>query len=463
MVEPHLKQELSDYLSSLSSLDKYFDETREYLTCDYSVGSSVSVGMSLENFVDKVVMGAIMHTEVKVADVLQTFFENDAVPMKLIFFLSGTKIEESICLDENSRLVTWEELKALTAPLEEYVVGPDLNRIDGAGCGLIIEASVTPGTWDAANSTRAIPKLAGLARDDVGVLRYLLSLITQREFYPFAQTSFVSPLIVDTLPSINHLPISGWSFHNFLTPVLSSDSVLPFLDTSELHSLAENFGDCSLEVKRRLWVPFSRFQSTTSRLKLEDKFIDLATAFESLLDVGNSSQVTRKLAKRASWLYAETEEEKEQACERMKSFYTLRSEIVHNGSVVSEKDFDLYLQAQSIFIVCLKNIIKKQSLVDWSSRDYVVKPFYSPRKEPSEVLSEKHVSTSWKVGELARIDESLSKCWLSTLQGQVPNANPTGVYQTEDLSTAIADLEARKESFVLIDPKKLRDAHPNWP
>lgn len=409
LVEQRLKQELSDYFSSLSALAKYFDEARQFLTCDYSVGFSVSVGMPIEKFVDKVVMSAIMHTEGEVADVLQNFFESDAVPVKLIFFLSGTKIAESVSLDENSRLITWEELKALTAPLDDFVAGPDLNRLNGVGCGLIIEASVTPGTWDAAHSTRAIPKLAGLARDDIGVLCCLLSLVTQREFYPFAQTSFVAPVIVDTLPSINHRPVSGWYIHNFLTPILSSDFVLPFLDTPELRSLAENFGDCSPDVKRRLWVPLSRFQSTTSRLKLEDRFIDLATAFESLLDVGNSSQVTRTLAKRASWLYAETVDEKEQSDERMKSFYTQRSEIVHNGLQTSEGDHDLYSQAQSIFIVCLKNIIKKQSLVDWSSRDYVVKPFYSHGKEPAEVLSEKHISTSWSVGELALIDESLAK------------------------------------------------------
>ncbi len=463
LVEQHHNQALAEYLMSLSALDKYFDSTRQFLTCDYSVGFSISVGMPIEKFVDKVVMSAIVHTEAKVVEVLQTFFESDAVPMQLIFFLAGTRIAESVSLDESSRLVTWEELKSLTAPLEDFVAGPDLNRINGAGCGLIVEASVTPGTWDAAHSTRAIPKLAGLARDDIGVLCYLLSLITQREFYPFAQTSVVAPVIFDTLPSINHLPISGWSIHNFLTPIFSSDFILPYLDTSELRSLAENFGDCSLDVKRHLWVPLSRFQSATSRLKLEDRFIDLATAFESLLDVGNSSQVTRTLAKRASWLYAETVEEKDQSYERMTSFYTLRSEIVHNGLQVNEKDYEIYSQAQSIFIICLKNIIRKQSLVDWSSRDYVVKPFYSPGKDPSEVLSDKHISTSWSIGELPLIDESLSKCWLSTLQGKAPNANPTGVHQTEDLATAIADLEARNESFVLIDPTKLRDAHPNWP
>ena len=463
LVEQHHKQALADYLSSLSALDKYFDSTRQFLTCDYSVGFSVSVGIPTEKFVDKVVMSAIMHGEAKVAEVLQTFFENDSVPMQLIFFLAGTRIAESVSLDENSRLVTWEELKSLTAPLEDFVAGPDLNRIDGAGCGLIVEANVTPGTWDAAHSTRPVPKLAGLARDDIGVLCYLLSLITQREFYPFAQTSFVAPVIVDTLPSISHLPISGWSIHNFLTPIFSSDFVLPYLDTSELRSLAENFGDCSLGVKRHLWVPLSRFQSATSRLKLEDRFIDLATAFESLLNVGNSSQVTRTLAKRASWLYAETLKEKEQTYERMTSFYTIRSEIVHNGFQVNEKYYEIYLQAQSIFIVCLKNIIRRQSLVDWSSRNYVAKPFYSPEKEPSEVSSDKHISTSWTIGELVQIDASLSKCWLSTLQGQTPNTSPTGVHQTEDLATAIADLEARNEAFVLIDPAKLRDAHPNWP
>ena len=463
LVEQPLKQELADYFSSLSALDKYFDETRKFLTCDYSVGSSVSIGMSIEEFVDKVVMSAIMHTESEVAEVLQNFFENDAVPMRLIFFLAGTKIAESVSLGKNSRLVTWEELKSLTAPLDDFATGPNLNRLNGVGCGLIVEASVTPGTWDATQSSSAIPKLAGLARDNIGVFCCLLSLVTQKEFYPFAQTSLVAPVIVDTLPSINHRPISGWVIHNFLTPILPSDSVLPFLDTQELHSLAENFGDCSLDVKRRLGVPLSRFQSTMSRLKLEDRFIDLATAFESLLDVGNSSQVTMTLAKRASWLYAETMEEKEQSNERMKSFYTQRSEIVHNGLQTSGEDQGLYSQAQSIFIVCLKNIIKKQSLVDWGSRDYVVKPFYSQEKEPAEVLSEKHISTSWSVGELALIDESLSKCWRSTLQGQTPNANPTSVYQTHDVSAAVAELEARNEASVLIDPTKLRDAHPKWP
>ena len=407
-------------------------------------------------------MSAILNSVGVATDALHDFLMTDSFPIRLVYLLIGTKISKEIILDAHSKLIPADDAISLVGLSSDPP--PGLAPLDKnlLGCALIVETNVQPGTWDSDRNIAPRVHLQGIAEENIGLLCGVLTLISQRQFYPFAQTHIIEREIVDTLPIVEHSSIGGWTILNHLVPVLPSDSLLPYLDTQELRSLVSNYAACVDDVKKRLQIPISRFQSTTGRMSHVDRFIDLAIAFEAMLTRKKERYIASRLEERAAWLYAETEDEKSWVKEKMESFYKHRSAIVHGEEVLAE-DAELYSNTQSIFIVCLKNIIRRQEFPKWDSVDVSGTTGNPVADDPSTILSAKHDATSWTIGELKRIDEALSNHWETTLQGVLPSGSGNGaMMHTGDVRATIAELEDRNEAYVHVDPYQLRDAHPLW-
>ena len=449
---------LEHYLRSLSALDRYFDDAREYITCVASPGMSVSVPTPLARASSKIVMSAIMNSVDVAADALHRFLEHDSFPMTLVYFLAGTRIAREIALDDQTRLIPADEASSRmdtssTIFGRSAALGPEM-----AWCALLTEATVQPGTWGLSHHVDAGVDLRGVADVGIDVLSGLITLVSGRAFYPFASTHLVEQAIVDTLPITQHSPTGGWAVENHLVPFLSGGSVLPYLDTQGLRATVAGYRAADEEVRRRLHLPLSRFRTAKARLDHVDRSIDLAIAFRRMLTTRDESNIAQRLAERAAWLYAETEEQREWAEDRIRSFYRHQSDILR-GEVVPE-EADLYADAESIFVVCFRNIATRQSYPEWRSLD-AAGTLESPTDDPAAILSAKHDTTSWTVGELEQIDDALSSHWGAVLDS-LPPGSTGGTTHTHDVPAAVAELEGRGEAYVVADPHALRDAHPMW-
>lgn len=454
------RDELSYYLSSLSSLDRYFDDSRQFVTLVSSPGVSVSTGIPLSAVSSKIIMSAIINSVDVATEALHNFLTTDSFPTRLIFLLVGVKVSKEIVLDNHCKLIPADDALSLVnqSPISDLL--PASIDKDYLGCALIIDTNIQPGTWDADRDMAPSVHLQGVAKEDIDLLCGILTLVSQRQFHPISLTHIIDQAIVDTLPIVGNSTVGGLTVLNHLVPFLPSDSILPYLDTQELRSLVSSCAACSNNVKRRLQIPISRFQSTTGRMSHVDSCIDLAIAFESMLMSKNERSISKRLAERAAWLYSETKNERSLVNREMQAFYAHRSAIVHGDQV--PEDVDLYLRAQSIFVVCLKNIIKRKAIPDWDTISIATTIGNTEVKNPATLLSAKHDATSWTIGELEHIDEALSKSWKSTLQ-TAQTGGSGGITHTYDVSATISEFKNRDEPYIFADPERLRGAHPYWP
>ena len=449
---------LSHYLRSLSALDRYFDDERKHITCIASPGMSASMQIPLARASSKVVMSAILNSVDVAADTLHGLLEHDSLPMTLVYLLAGTKVAGEITLDEQTRLIPAQEALAIVDKASPIPAHPVELDPDMAGCGLLTEVNVLPGTWTPDHNVAPFVELQGLANVGVDILCGLLTLIARRPFRPFASTHLVEQAIIDTLPITDHSQAGGWTLQNHLVPFLRGGSVQPFLDTRGLRATIAGFRLLDEEVRRRLHLPMLRFQSAKARLEQVDRYIDLAIAFRGMLTTQNEHHIAQLLTERAAWLYAETEQERAWAEDRMRTFYRHQSDILHCEPV--DVDASLYADVESIFIVCLRKIIACQSYPDWGVTN-MAGTLASSADDPASILSAKHDSTSWTVGQLEQIDDALSSHWRAVLDS-LPPGSRGGTTHTHNVAAATSELEARGEAYVVADPHALRDAHPMW-
>lgn len=450
---------LARHLRSSSSLDRYFDETREHLTCIASPSFSVSVPLPLAAASSRIIMSAILNSVDTATDVLHDFLENGSLPITLVLLLGGTRVSQEVALDDYSKLIPASDALAVIrtsspGPPEPFPLDGDMPM-----CALVLETKVRPGTYGPHDHVAPVVDMEGLAEIGTDALCGFLTLISRRPFHPFAQTHMIDRKIIDTLPVAEHFPVGGWGVVNHLVPLLPSKSSLPYLDTHGLQSVVEGYRAAGEEVRRRLRLPLARFRAATARLDYTDRCIDLAIAFEAMLTTRPERHITKRLAERAAWLYAETEQERSWATERMRRFYRHRSDIGH-GEPVSA-DSDLYSDAASIFIVCLRNIVARQAYPAWNSIDVAGTLGNPATADPSSILSVKHDTTSWTIGELESIDGALSSHWQDVLD-PLPAGPGNGMIHTHDVLAAVADLERSGEPYVVADPVRLRDVHPMW-
>ena len=99
-------------------------------------------------------------------------------------------------------------------------------------------------------------------------------------------------------------------------------------------------------------------------------------------------------------------------------------------------DADLCAGAQSVFVVCFRNTVARGAYPDWSAIDVADTLSNPPAGDPSAILSAKHDTTSWTVGELECIDIMLSAQWQDVLE-VTPPGREAGTIHTGDVPAAV--------------------------
>lgn len=109
------------------------------------------------------------------------------------------------------------------------------------------------------------------------------------------------------------------------------------LHTTDLPALRELVNKLALSaVQKSLGVALRRFNQAYERSQLEDRLIDLTIALESSVLDEDPNELTYRLARRGAALIAQDRPPHETR-ETLEAVYAARSQIVHNGALISDK------------------------------------------------------------------------------------------------------------------------------
>ncbi len=146
----------------------------------------------------------------------------------------------------------------------------------------------------------------------------------------------------------------------------STPGVYWSLKDAEKDQLITVWGEASkaFSVRNFLKRSIRRFASSYTRTALEDRIIDLAIAGEALFLAGDdgNTEITWRLSHRAGAYIGETPTEKLRIFRNLKSFYALRSKVVHGVIELNDKTNQLKLAEYVALTNEISELIRKALL-----------------------------------------------------------------------------------------------------
>lgn len=447
---------LSNYLHALFAPKEYFDTERQEI--DF-VSLFPSGPFHLTDLCSKLVTSAILHTPAVTADVLCSFLEEDSFPLSEVHILLGSQVDAPIRLDNWATIQPYSYIQPL---LSAHFLPDSKPPIDSntVACALVLQARGCIERICGPEQLARLVRYTGVAGVGPQALVSLITVTCQQPLQTLASTFVTDQTIVDTLPVMTDRPRGGWALLNLDTSTRPTKRVVSFVNREDLTTLVDSYSKLDPNTLRQLRIPLSRFLSALSRRDYEDKCIDLAIAFEALL-VDSDQNIKKKLVKRSAWLYAENDAERTRIRKRMENFYGHRSEMVHGKSV--RESPELMHDAVSVFVVCVRNILKQGRTPAWGSVD-LDSTLGNQLLDELDTLSEKHDPMSWTVRQEQSIDDALTSVWRPTLPyGQRGDRQEAvGTHYTYNTEETTQELSAKGSPYVVVDPQSLENAHPYW-
>jgi len=447
---------LSNYLRTVFAPKEYFDADQQQI----NFVSPYTSGLHLTALCSKLVTGATIHGPEIVADVLCSFLEEDSFPLTEVHVLLGSRVDTPIRLDDWAEIQPYSYVLRLLSAKHWPGAIPLSRDPDTVACALVLQTTVRPQRECKPEQLARMVHYSGLAKVRPDALVSLMTVACQRPLQRHATTSFTEQYVVDTLPVSTDDPHCGWRLLDLGTSTMPAESIVSVLNRDDLATLVDSYSRLDPSTVQRFRIPLSRFGSALSRRDYQDRCIDLAIAFESLL-VDTPGQITTKLTTRSAWLYAENDEERTWTRERMKAFYRHRSEIVHGESVGENEE--LMCDAVSVFVVCFRNLLTLGRMPLWKSED-LQNTLSDARLDELDTLSAKHDSTSWTVRQERTIDEALSAAWKATLPDDTggDHREAASSLRTHDIDKSVRELQSKNVPHVVVTPQLLEQAHPFW-
>ncbi len=167
-----------------------------------------------------------------------------------------------------------------------------------------------------------------------------------------------------------------------LIPQRWLESVQP-LEAETARRAVEAFMSLHGSVKDKVRIALSRLKLALCRHSVGDKALELAIAFETLLEDGGNSEMTHKIKVRTARLIGGSVAERERNAAIVGKTYEVRSALVHKGQVDSSKLHKLRsgedkVSAEKVVAlaidVCAKliwEILRRQDIPDWAHFDIV--------------------------------------------------------------------------------------------
>ena len=243
------------------------------------------------------------------------------------------------------------------------------------------------------------------------------------------------------------------------------------LPVRELSDLMDKLPALPSASRRRLDIALRRLRNVSEKLDEEDRVIDLCIALEALfMEEGEWNEQRMIIARRGSWHFADSVQERRRIRDALKEFYELRSRIVHgNPAPLQSPDEDrhrsmLTSKVLDVARASLKTMIAEGRPQDWlPSKDHK-SIRQDPARDESQIPSVKSDSLSWTVKEQKEIDRTLESAWRPSVD-QAPTL-PPGTKSTIHHGIRRETIEEHRRQgrhYVIRHPAVLYTAHPKWP
>ena len=251
-------------------------------------------------------------------------------------------------------------------------------------------------------------------------------------------------------------------------PRLSRQRPLPVRELSDLMGKLPGLPSRS---RRRLDIALRRLRNPSEKLDQEDRVIDLCIVLEALfMEEGEWNGQRKIVARRGSWYFADSVQERQRIRDALKEFYELRSRIVHGNPVTPQTPDEerhrsmLISKVLDVARTGLKTMIAEGRPQDWSRSKDHTSIRHDPPRDESQITSVKSDSLSWTVKEQKEIDRALESAWRPSVD-QAPTLPPGTKFTIHHgiRQETVEQHRRRGRHCVIIHPAVLYMAHPKWP
>ena len=423
----------------------------------------------------KLLLAAGLHGVGTVAGHAADYATHGMIEVRSLTLLQGSCVSKETSLDEYVRLLPYEQALDLWSEASRDWSGTLVRdwppeRADNL-CAL--ELTMFERRGERPDEFRLYE--SPLMRCGFENLLLVLGLVWGRGFHGFAGMYGSPDAIAATLPLPNLSGTSGWYKQTAIRDRWGSGQLATDrpLDVRELVKLISRFPDLPDGTQRVLNLAMRRLRDAAERTELADRVIDVCIALETLFMEGEQWDQKKLVARRASWYFADSREERELTRSHLKQFYDDRSTIVHGG--VPESLNPEVEQAQSGLAKLTDEVenIVRASLSDmivtgrpngWEASKEAGAVRHEPPRPQSEIRSVKSESTSWTVAEQVEIDHALEAVWIPEIRRafQSPTDSSPIMHQGLD-HDEIARIRSQGIPYAISIPIRLYWAHPKWP
>ena len=251
-------------------------------------------------------------------------------------------------------------------------------------------------------------------------------------------------------------------------PRMSKQRPLP---RGELFQLMAKLHELPHESRPRLNVALRRLRNASEYRDEDDVVIDLCIALEALfMQEGEWRNQRKVIAKRGSWYFADSVQERQCVRTALKEFYKIRSRIVHGNPATPRSTDDITRRNHLIAVAfdvaraSLKSMIVQGRPTDWSESMHHSSIRHTPPRDSSQIPSVKSDSLSWTVEEQNEIDRALESVWRPSVeQAPSPSTDTKFTIHRGIRSDKIEKLRREGKHCLVRHPAVLYMAHPKWP
>ena len=418
----------------------------------------------------KLVVAAALHGTEAAATHAADFASHGMAEVCSIQLLRGPAVHKSQSLDAYCSLLPYREAlrRANSSFHDGFAPQPLPERLDGI-CALEYTRFVRP----APNPTFDDEWFGSpLIQDGPETLALIIGLVWGTGLRP-VRSWHATPADVEAVLPFHLLSGGGGSTHPVDLPPqgfphLSKRRPLP---TEELSDLVDNLHKLPTQSRRRLEIALRRMRNASEKLDDEDRVIDLCIALEALFMEDCEWNNQRKIiARRGSWHFADSVQERQTVRDALKEFYELRSRIVHGNPGVPQTPDEsrhrstLIADVLDIARASLKTMITAGRPQDWTPSTDHRSIRHGPPRGESQILSVKSDSLSWTVQEQKEIDRALESVWRPTVDRAptLPPGTPCTIHHGIRAEN-IQGYRRQGKHVVVRHPALLYMAHPKWP
>ena len=439
---------------------------------DGAVATGDDWGISLENQLEpiaaarKIVAAAKLYGTEQVGTCASEFAAHGMVEVRAIFLLKGPPIKTEIRLDDFCVLLPYkvalERIADASDPNDFTVEWPDPESDNVCALEARYFQQVRPGGFGPRRFS------SPLLKEGPGDLALLLGLVWGSGFRLFGNWKGVSAVDVATLPYKYAHFVSSAGCANVDLALLGFGPAAQArpLATGELRQLSDNFQALSVPVRQRAHHALVRLRNSTERMELDDRVVDLVIALCAIfMSVDEEGEAEVLVPARASWCYADSEEEKYFIEDEVKRFLGLYSSLV-NGRIIetSVNPGSLVSTIENVLRFCLKFMIAESWPTDWDQTTTGSTLRIQPPRPDTEIPSHKSDLLSWSVSEQREIDEALEAEWRQVIEtAPMPPAQIGPATIRGDLVESARSYRERGIPYVIPDPWRLYVVHPRWP